>query len=118
MKTKFTTTYIAFDGKEFDNAEECKAYETNFADLASHIRVYDEEFNELTAEMVERNIDVIYLDVCDDKGVEIWNNICKSDEEISRVGMYYYDFEEEKFIEINNKINELVEMIRRMRDCR
>lgn len=118
MKTKFTTTYIAFDGKEFDNAEECKAYETNFEDLASHIRVYDEEFNELTSEIVERNIDVIYLDVCDDKGVEIWNNTCKSNEKISSPAMYYYDFSEDEFVKINDKIDELVEMIRRMRDCR
>ena len=118
MKTKLTTTYIAFDGKEFDNAEECKEYESDFEKIATHIRVYDEEFNELTAEMTEKTDDVVYLNVLDDGGVEIWNSICRGGEEISSAGMYYYDFADEEFIDINNKINVLVEIMRRMRESR
>ena len=118
MKTKITTTYIAFDGKEFDNAEECKEYESDFEQIATHIRVYDEKFNELTAQMIEDNKDVVYLDVLDDKGVELWNSVCKSGEEISCAAMYYYDFQEEEFVDINSKINVLIKIMSRMRDCR
>lgn len=118
MKTKFTTTYIAFDGKEFDNAEECREYESDFEKIATHIRAYDEEFNELTAEIIENNVDIVYLDVLDDQGIEIWNDACNNGEKISSTGMYYYDFADEEFIHINTKIDILVEIMRRMRDCR
>ena len=118
MKLKTTTTYIAFDGKEFNTAEECKAYELDFERIATHIRAYDAEYNELTAEIPENNIDIVYLDVRDDKGVEIWNNTCNNGDKISRAGMYYFDFEEDEFIEINSKINELVEIMTKMHDLR
>jgi hypothetical protein len=42
MKTK--VTYIANDGTEFENKEECLAYEKSFSEMSEFVQLFDQDF--------------------------------------------------------------------------
>lgn len=57
MKIRYT--YIAFDGEEFDNEEECRWHEEHISHLPASMRWYDEFGNQLNPQFIEE-IDEMY----------------------------------------------------------
>ena len=38
-------TYIAFDGEEFEEKEDCVAHEKSLSDMSEHVRLFDADFS-------------------------------------------------------------------------
>lgn len=81
MKTK--VTYIANDGTEFENKEECLAYEKSFSEMSEFVQFFDQNFlpikwNPDDYEYMWNHIYYIVIEPHREKEVEEWwgNTFC------------------------------------------
>lgn len=114
------TIYIAFDGKEFEDENECERYESKELKnkYGEDLLVYDED-----GELIALNNDYwlsqsgVYVVCKSDKALNYLNKIFKNNN-VNEIYYYdnfpvsfYYDFEIDGWKEIESRIKELQEEI-------
>ena len=115
------TTYIAFDGKEFEDYNECERYESKGLQekYGKDLLVYDDENNELIPISNDYCLsqESAYV-ICKTKeALNYLNNVLKDNhcKQINYYGKFpvsfYYDFEVDEFRELESKIKQLQDEI-------
>lgn len=124
------TKYIADDGKEFEDEDECLDYERGIKVLKAYgFRVYDRQGKEIfpkdyVKDMDEFSYDAYYIKVENIRGWEEFEDLCNDEfdtyfydglDEISETGLYFkdddhdcwtnWDYEYEKLREIRKKMD-------------
>ena len=118
------TIYIAFDGKEFDNEYDCREYELseNAKNIGDDLLMYDENGKQMFITQFDCNYNRI--DYVIFKSKIAYDYFAKkmydydisypNEEEVKSNNYkcsYYYDYEYDKWRDINNKIAELQSQI-------
>lgn len=115
------TVYITFDGKEFDDKNECERYESKELQdkYGKDLLVYDDENNELIPISDDYCLsqESAYA-ICKTKeALNYLNNVLKDNhcKQINYCGKFpvsfYYDFEVDEFRELETKIKQLQDEI-------
>ena len=114
MKT--ITTYMADDGKIFDNYDDCYEYELNqsLGSIDARIRMFDECLNPMTEKLTTANSDSIlgrcaYIYLADQAAVNIMQDLYDQFGYIfpKSAGYWYYDYENDIWVSLTEKIEEL-----------
>lgn len=119
------TIYIAFDGKEFDNEYDCREYELseNAKNIGDDLLMYDENGKQMFITQSDCNynrIDYVIFkskiayDCFTKKMLYDYDIPYPNEEEVKSNNYkcsYYYDYEYDKWRDINNKIAELQSQI-------
>lgn len=107
------TVYIAFDGEEFDNEYDCREYELNtkLKDIGDDLLLYDKNGkkiekidNQLLAESIN------YIVVKSEKAYEYfveqmdYFGLNYPDYYNSPICSYYYDYDEDEWINIEDRV--------------
>lgn len=117
------TIYITFDGKEFDNEYDCRKYELseNAKNIGDDLLMYDENGKQMFITDCNYNkIDYVIFkskiayDCFTKKMLYDYDIPYPNEEEVKSNNYkcsYYYDYEYDKWRDINNKIAELQSQI-------
>lgn len=93
--------YIAIDGKEFDDEDDCKNHDIEI--LTESIKCYDENYNEVN------NIEgATYVHLVTKKDVETALTICDGDgitcEGFEKPGLYMYNYHRHEWLNLDDVI--------------
>ena len=105
--------YVANDGVQFDNKEECIRYE-RFADankIGRRLRFFNADRRELLCEDPLKNFeDCSYVFIADNEALEFLNAMTEKDywcDKPTHCGLFYYDDNDEAFYNVDTKISDL-----------
>ena len=107
------TVYIAFDGKEFDNEYDCREYELNtkLKDIGDDLLLYDKngkKIEKIDNQLLAESID--YIVVKSEKAYEYFVEqmdcfgLNYPDYYNSPICSYYYDYDENEWINIEDRV--------------
>ena len=107
------TVYIAFDGKEFDNEYGCREYELNtkLKDVGDDLLLYDKngkKIEKIDNQLLAESID--YIVVKSEKAYEYfveqmdYFGLNYPDYYNSPICSYYYDYDENEWINIEDRV--------------
>ena len=107
------TIYIAFDGKEFDNEYDCREYELNtkLKDIGDDLLLYDKngkKIEKIDNQLLAESID--YIVVKSEKAYEYfveqmdYFGLNYPDYYNSQICSYYYDYDENEWINIEDRV--------------
>ena len=118
------TIYIAFDGKEFEDEYDCREYELseNAKNIGDDLLMYDENGKQMFITQSDCNYNRIDYVIFKSKPaydcfalwMDYYGYTCPNEEEVKSNNYkcsYYYDYEYDKWRDINNKIAELQSQI-------
>ena len=107
------TIYITFDGKEFDNEYDCREYELNtkLKDIGDDLLLYDKngkKIEKIDNQLLAESID--YIVVKSEKAYEYfveqmdYFGLNYPDYYSSPICSYYYDYDENEWINIEDRV--------------
>ena len=107
------TVYIAFDGEEFDNEYDCREYELNtkLKDIGDDLLLYDKngkKIEKIDNQLLAESID--YIVVKSEKAYEYfveqmdYFGLNYPDYYNSPICSYYYDYDENEWINIEDRV--------------
>ena len=107
------TIYIAFDGKEFDDEGDCREYELNtkLKDIGDDLLLYDKngkKIEKIDNQLLAESID--YIVVKSEKAYEYfveqmdYFGLNYPDYYNSPICSYYYDYDENEWINIEDRV--------------
>ena len=107
------TIYIAFDDKQFDNEYDCREYELNtkFKDVGDDLLLYDKngkKIEKIDNQLLAESID--YIVVKSEKAYEYfveqmdYFGLNYPDYYNSPICSYYYDYDENEWINIEDRV--------------
>ena len=107
------TIYVAFDGKEFDNEGDCREYELNtkLKDVGDDLLLYDKngkKIEKIDNQLLAESID--YIVVKSEKAYEYfveqmdYFGLNYPDFYDSPICSYYYDYDENEWINIEDRV--------------
>ena len=107
------TVYIAFDGKEFDDEDDCREYELNtkLKDIGDDLLLYDKngkKIEKIDNQLLAESID--YIVVKSEKAYEYfveqmdYFGLNYPDFYDSPICSYYYDYDENEWISIEDRV--------------
>ena len=109
--------YRAFDGKEFDDEEECLNYELkvkteNFT-KSNHLAFFDEEGNRINISIFKALNEAEFMSISTENAFEIvervGNKFCL--EYPSDCGLWQWDDDHDKWVTVDYKIEELTKIL-------
>ena len=107
------TIYVAFDDKEFDNEYDCREYELNtkLKDIGDDLLLYDKngkKIEKIDNQLLAQSID--YIVVKSEKAYEYfveqmdYFGLNYPDYYNSPICSYYYDYDEDEWINIEDRV--------------
>lgn len=108
-------TYIAFDGKEFANEDECIDYETelNFGAFKGHVFLFDDERKPMPFSLANFEA-CFYVSINDDRAAASFVNTMEAEgyTELPRAkGVYEYNTRKDEWENLHEKLANLTELI-------
>lgn len=99
------TTYVAFDGKEFNDEDLCLEYEgkTRYSALLKQAKFYDKRGNKLTLRNIINEYDVIYfINLPTEEAVKQYKELEEvvgdvGIDDIDKPGLYFYEETHDKY---------------------
>lgn len=109
------TIYIAFDGKEFADEDECLEYEAelNFGAFKGHVFLFDSE-RKLMPFSIANFEACFYVSINDDRAADSFVTAMEAEgySELPRArGVYEYDTRRDRWENLHEKLTDLTELI-------
>lgn len=108
-------TYIAFDGKEFTDEDECLEYETelNFGAFKDHVFLFDDKRQPMPFSLANFEA-CFYISINDDRAAASFVTAMEEEgySELPRAkGVYEYNGRRDRWDDLREKLTELTELI-------
>lgn len=108
-------TYIAFDGKEFTDEDECLEYETelNFGAFKDHVFLFDDKRRPMPFSLVNFEA-CFYVSINDDSAAASFVTAMEAEgyTELPRAkGVYEYNSRKDEWDDLREKLTDLTELI-------